>query len=130
MVPSVPKEEADPSDPSTHTFIVDGGPHVFVIQYTDFNPSGKDPQVILDAARDGAKSKGTLVQETKITLDGNPGRELMLDTKDKYGNPMKMKLRIYLVNTRLYVVSITSDASVSTSSGYEDSMQSFKLLKT
>jgi len=58
------------------------------------------PDQILSDARDGAlkSSKGTLVSEKKITLDGFPGRELQISTP----NGMTSFVRVYLVKSRLY----------------------------
>ncbi len=81
---------------------LDGGNVAYLAGYNDFKKEqieGRNPQDMLDGARDGAVANvnGKLVKETKITLDGNPGRELKVEAP----GDMLVFARVYLVKNRL-----------------------------
>jgi hypothetical protein len=61
------------------------------------------PEVVLKGSRDGilAKAEGKRVSERSLSLQGKPGRELVIAHPD--GN--KSWLRMYLVGRRLYQVT-------------------------
>lgn len=84
----------------------------YMCGFNDYPPGvlDPDPESVLDGARNGAVQNvgGRLKQEKKITVDGHPGRELVIETPGgmvTYG-------RAYLVNGRLIqaLVVMKSDA--------------------
>lgn len=81
---------------------MDGGNVAYMSSYSDLplQRTTAGPDKILSDARDGALSsaQGTLDSEKKITIDGYPGRELIILTP----NGMKSYVRVYLVKSRLY----------------------------
>jgi hypothetical protein len=116
-----------------YMFAGDGGNISYIIAYSDYPPAvaNADVQSVLDGARNGAvsNSNGTLTGETKITLDGYPGREFTMDTKDSTGRDITAKARIYLVGVRLYQVlsmAVKGDALISNMDPF---LNSFALLK-
>ena len=134
MVPRLPVEQiqasenaADKSD--SHLFSIVETSCYFGVSYHDYSTNAADPQALLDAIRDGQlRAMGkTLVQETRITLDGNPGRELITNWKDEKGDKSE-KAHLYIVKNRLYMVTIMWNPRSSDGSEFEDSLQSFKLL--
>jgi len=88
-----------------------------------------DPEKILDGSRDGAvrNANGKLVLENKISLDGNPGRELVIDAKGKGGQDATMKARVFLVKNRLYQVMVVAPKGQVSGAEIDDFLKSFKL---
>ncbi len=66
-----------------------------------------NPQSVLDGARDGATEslKGKLVGETRLTIDGYPGREFTI-VKEKGDEKMFFHARIFLIDRRLYQLQV------------------------
>jgi TonB family protein len=75
----------------------------YLITYSDFPRMPEDPQTALKHARDGAveNAKGKLLHEKKISLDGHPGLELIIETPSTI-----IKSAFYAVKQRLYQVVI------------------------
>jgi hypothetical protein len=78
----------------------------FVIEYFE-NMTASDPEKYLDATRDGIAGaiEGTLEKETKITLAGHPGRELLFFIPAKSGVGAASRVRIYYGGEKLYSMS-------------------------
>jgi len=67
-----------------------------------------DKQKMLDDGRDGVAGKGRkLVSEKQIEMSGFPGRALVVTSKEK-GQDIRMDVRMYLVNRRLYQMLVVS----------------------
>ncbi len=116
-----------------HTFFGQQGATGYMVGYVDYPQEvvqQGDPAKILDGSRDGAVSNvnGKLVIETKVTLDGHPGRELVIDAKARNGEDGTVRARVFLVNNRLYQVMIVAPKGRVSSSAMNDFLQSFKLL--
>jgi hypothetical protein len=76
---------------------------VFIVAYADYNIS--DAKAELDANRDSFLKgmKATLISESDIKLEGNPGREIKA-TREQ----LSIRSRIYLVGKRYYqAIAIT-----------------------
>lgn len=107
--PTINKEDPTTSAAAgaSHVFLWTGSDFAYYISYTDFKPEelkAADISKVLDGARDGgvANSKGKLVNEKKIELDGYPGREILIDLP---GEPKtNARARFYLASNRLYAV--------------------------
>lgn len=67
----------------------------------------------LDKARDGFVNaiKGTLISENNITLAGQPGLELRVEGTGSDGALYVLRVRIYNMGTRIYVVQFISAKS-------------------
>ena len=80
--------------------------YAFVIEYFD-NITISNPEKYLDEARDGIVGAihGTLVRESKISLESNPGRELELSLTTDNGSTVLGRTRIYAVGTSFYSMS-------------------------
>jgi hypothetical protein len=105
----------------------------YFVSYTDYEPEivrKADPEKMLDGSRDGAVSNvnGKLVSETRITLAGHPGRELVIDAKPKETPPGTIKERIFMVQNRLYQVVVVAPRRKDIASEADAFLQSFKLL--
>jgi hypothetical protein len=106
LFPGTPKERADPAGESSvisHEFVFDLGGMTYVVGYDDFalnTFAGKDPQQILDKARNnlvlGQPVK--ILVDKHIALDKHPGREVVFIDDVGY----TQLYRIYLVHDRLY----------------------------
>lgn len=129
MVPAIP-EESVPRE-GVHDFTVNQGSAIFSITYNDY-PADKiqatDPQVLLDAMRDAVVGGGKLDKETGISMDGYPGREIIVSDKPYKDVTASVKLHIYLVKNRLYQVQFTWKTGDATGNEMDESMQSFKVL--
>ncbi len=110
LLPHEPKLEvvSDPADAKlTHnrfSEFEDG--YAFIIEYFD-NVSITDPEKYLDSASRGIVDaiKGTLVRESKTTLEGYPGRELELSLTSSNGTAVSGRTRIYAVGSSFYSMS-------------------------
>ena len=105
----------------------------YFVSYCDYPPETMahgDLEKMLDGSRDGALSnvKGELVSETKITLEGNPGRELVMETADESGRRATIKGRLFMVKNRLYQVMVVAPRSQAADKEVDQFIQSFKLL--
>ncbi len=101
----------------------------YIIIYSDYPeiitraPADK----VLDGGRDGAvaNSKGRLISEQYITLDGgHAGRELTIEVPEKG----TLKVRAYLVGRRLYQIMVASPKDLADSEENIAFLRSFKLL--
>ncbi len=105
----------------------------YFVSYCDYPPDimeKSDPERMLDGSRDGALSnaKGKLIDETKIALEGHPGRELAMETKDESGRRAVIKGRMFMVKNRLYQVMVVAPRSRADEKELDQFIQSFKLL--
>lgn len=102
----------------------------YVVMYSDY-PAQVDKmnkQKMLDDGRNAAVKKRKLVSEKQIKIDGYPGRELVVNSKEGNTN-LRFDMRMSMVNRRLYqmiVVSPDGKRPAMTS----DFFDSFKITKT
>jgi len=76
----------------------------YMVMYNDYPEivTKASPEALLDGGRNGAlaNTKGKLIGEQSISLDGFPGREIVIDVPGKG----LMKVRAFLVRQRLFQV--------------------------
>jgi hypothetical protein len=76
----------------------------YMIMYSDYPEivTRANPESLLDGGRNGAlaNTKGKLIGEQSMSLDGFPGREIVIEVPGKG----IMKLRAFLVRQRLFQV--------------------------
>jgi hypothetical protein len=109
-VSSTPKEETQSlkigfATIPLKTFSGDlGGDGIYAVAYADF-PRGAAAQAgadkVLDGCITGVASRGTLLSSKKISLGFYPGREADVEI---LGGKATLRVRVYLVNDRLYQV--------------------------
>ena len=131
LLPGQPKEEAQTKattggEVQTHRLNLDLGHVAYAIAYTDLpadRVAAVTPNVILDGIRDDNAKKGVLRSNKTITLDGNPGRELVTeDAKD-----VITRMRVYMVKNRLYQIVVTSEKKTDSPDDVKKMLDSFKL---
>ena len=86
--------------------------------------SAKERDALLDGTRDGLlklKSR-KVVQDRKISHDGNPGRELVIEEQDT----RRFTMRLFLVKTVLYQYGVTTAMSDRNPPGQQTFFDSFK----
>ncbi len=115
LLPGEPKEETSSIETDTgtiqiHLFGVPIGDTDYIVAYTDYPAeliNTKGAQGILDSARDGAveNTKGKLLSDETIDLNGNPGKLLVVESPDGKGIA---QAKIFLVGTRLYQVFVAA----------------------
>jgi hypothetical protein len=137
LMPGSPKESqqtypTDAGDVVATLFILEleGGSVAYLLGYNDYKAelvASSDPQVMLDGARDGAVSNvsGKLISEKKITLDGNPGRELKIEAPQDN----VVFARVYMVKQRLYQALVVMPKSKLRDGEVKKFLGSFKLLR-
>ena len=78
----------------------------FVVEYFDNIPA-TDADKYLDGTRDGIVQalNGTVVSESKLSLDGHPGRELTMSLSGQNGTAVMSRTRFYLVGTSMFSLS-------------------------
>jgi hypothetical protein len=102
----------------------------YVVSYSDLPADEVKPgreTKRLNFARDGAvaNARGKLRSEKKITLDGHPGRELVIETR----TDVVIRMRVYAVKQRLYQVVAMGPGAFHQSKDAALFLDSFRLLK-
>jgi hypothetical protein len=115
-MPGAPKEETntiktDSGEITIHLFGIPIGDTDYIVAYSDYPTDlvvSKGPTGILDSARDGAISntKGTLITDESIELNGFPGKLLIVGSPDGKGIA---QAKIFLVGNRLYQVFVAAE---------------------
>jgi len=104
----------------------------YVVSHSAFPESalkGGTDDKRLDNARDGAvaSAKGRMKSEKKLTLDGFPGREVVIETDAK--GMKAVRTRIYAVNKRLFQTLVVGPKSFVQGKDATMFLDSFKLVK-
>jgi hypothetical protein len=115
-----------------HTFTATHDRTVYVVAYSDYPAeiiSQSDPQQVLNGSRDGAVQNvgGTLVSETAIDLEGNPGKALVINTTSDAGNMATVNAHLYLVENRLYQILVVVPQGAEKSAEVDTFLNSFSL---
>jgi hypothetical protein len=118
---------------ATHQFNAELENRTDIVSYTDYPVdfiNQNDPEKILDGASIGAVAvlNGSFVSASKITLEGNPGREIMAVVKTPNGQSLAVKAHLYLVKNRLYMVLTAAKNGQVSSTEIDAFLSSFKLL--
>jgi hypothetical protein len=98
-------------------------------EYPDAIFTAAEPEDLLDAAQEGALSdiEGEVTSQRKITIDGNPGREIVGTSASKNTG---FTARVFLARPRMYMLVYTQyDKSKSISEDGKKFLDSFKLTK-
>lgn len=116
-----------------HSFLGERGNESVSVGYTDYPAElvrVSDPERILDGSRDGAVENvnGELVSETRISLDGYPGRELTISIIAENKQEIVLRGRVFLVENRLYQIMAVVPKGKENGKHIEDFLQSFTLL--
>jgi hypothetical protein len=136
MAPAPLTEEVRSSDLpqvgkiSIHIFTATKGNKAYVVSYVDFPEQLQvDPEQRLDASSQGAAANlnGKLVVQSKISLGGNPGREIVVDA-NRNGRDATLKARIYVVHNRLYQVMVVAPKGEVSNDEIMKYLESFKLI--
>lgn len=137
--PASLKEEVQSADVpqvgtvTNHIFSGTQGNINYAVSYVDFPEEfvqRADPAKLLDGSRDGAVNgvNGKLVLESNISLNANPGREIVIAAKAGDGKDATIKTRIYLVKNRLYQVMIVAPKGEVSNDEMMRYLESFKLI--
>lgn len=115
-----------------NTWTVDRGTVAYMVAYTDYPKNkiaGQSPATLLAQARDGAVSnvKGTISDESDITLSGHPGKKFLVNFTAK-GRKGVVHARIYFVGNRLYQTIVVRVSGRGSAADAEKCLDSFKLL--
>lgn len=100
---------------------------LFFMDYPKDAVSSRKPDELLADARDAAVNnvKGKLASETKVTMNGFPGRELKIDAP----GDMTLHARMYVVKDRLYQAIVVLPKSRDSSGDGKKFLDSFKFQK-
>jgi len=71
---------------------------------------------------------GRLVSETRITFDGNPGVELVIDAPAVVENERVVKVRVFPVNNNLYQLMVQASYGELDTRAVRDFFNSFKMM--
>ncbi len=114
-----------------HNFVLDQGIEgaymVFYSDYPENTVENIDVNEFMDYGRKGAiAGEGKkLILEENISLNGNPGRKLIIEIA---GGTGMQKINIFLVGNRLYQVNWTGSKEKASSKDVDGFLNSFKLL--
>ena len=134
-MPGTPTYTSQPAQLPTKPFSVDqwhletatAGYIVAVTAFPGEPPTAKERDALLDGTRDGLlqmKSR-KVVQDKKISLDGNPGHELVIEEQ----NTRRFTMRLFLVKTVLYQYGVTSPLNEGNPAGQQRFFDSFRFDK-
>ena len=136
LMPGTPAEQTQAQDTDlgpidVHMYTFEGGDVAYLIGYNVFPAAVIDastPAAILDGARDGQVEtvKGTLVNESEITLGTYPGRDLEIQVEGSDG-ASSLRTRLFMVGDRLYQLVVAGPKGQSTSPDTIKFLDSFKL---
>jgi hypothetical protein len=115
-----------------HVFTGYVGATEYMVSYGDYaSTKRKNDAAVLDRVRDGAIGalNGTLLSETKITIEGHPAREVTFNAVAPAGTQMTSKMRLFLVGNRLYQAWVSAPRGDLRPSSTDKFLQSLKLLK-
>jgi hypothetical protein len=134
LLPGIPKEEvqvvnSEAGDITVHLFNVPLGSFAYVVAYSDYPAdlvANMGAEKLLDGARDGAVSntRGKLLDESPVEIDGFPGRFLKVLSPDGTG---LAQARMFLVGNRLYQIFVASPKSDQDSEDIQKYLDSFTL---
>jgi hypothetical protein len=138
MTPVALQEETQPLETEAgkimlHLFAAQEGFTGYFVSYCDYPPDfikKKEPEKMLEDARDGAVSndQGKLVSDTKISLAGHPGREVVIDARGPHGPKGLIRGRLFMVGNRLYQIMVVAPQGRGDDQATKGFLQSFKLL--
>jgi hypothetical protein len=117
-----------------HIFSGQLGDSGYFVSYWDYSPEPIHPdrlEKMLDASRDGsvANVSGRLIREGKLTLMGNPGRELVIETGSQTGpETRRLQGRVFIVGNRMYQIMVVAPKDQKSRPETEAFLQSLKLL--
>ena len=115
-----------------HTFLTTIGKITFMVAYYDYPADvvKNDPLKVLDLAESGAVTNvnGILLKSAKITLDSNPGYEMLIESADQNNQKMTTKVHMYLVGNRLYQILALANTGDADFNVIDPFLQSFKVL--
>jgi hypothetical protein len=97
----------------------------YMVMYNDIpsGPPAGDPQIVLMRIRDAIAKGKTLVSDSEISLNGTPGRAIVVRGSDGMLN----QLHAFLAGGRLYQLIVTAGSGY-TADQADAFMNSFKLL--
>jgi hypothetical protein len=103
----------------------------FMVSFGDYPKDPTDAaqkETVLDGVRSGVVKglEGTLLSETKITIDGHPGRAFKAK-RIVEGSEMVFNWKIYLVGRRLYQMAVATTTPNAESPDVGRFLASFKL---
>jgi hypothetical protein len=116
-----------------HIFMGQEGRTGYFVSYNDHPQElvqQAGPEKMLDGARDGAVGNinGNLASEIRISLEGHPGRELVIDGTGEDGRGLTIRGRLFMAKNRLYQVMAVTPRAQANTKEIDDFLQSFKLL--
>ncbi len=105
----------------------------FMVNYMDLTQDVVDAagaKTILEGSRDQLVGSAgiTVLSEAEISLDGNPGQEVVFQTSIAENPQLLVRARIYLVGTRLYQVIAAVPKAYGENEITANFLDSFKLL--
>jgi hypothetical protein len=104
-------------------------PAYFYVYYGQVPVEQSDPDDFLEKMRSVARflKKGKL-EAKKISLEGYPGRQTLMNYKDGSANQVEIS-RIYLVNNRFYQIAVVTPTNRASADYVNKFLDSFKLAK-
>lgn len=132
-MPGAPKQnkldtESDFGKGVLYMNVVVAGKTMYAANYSDFPAEVKKATLkqVYDSSRDGAVTNmdGKLVSEKDVKLGEHPGREIRIDVAE---GKRLFRVRVYLVDQRLYQVVVFGTPEAATSKEADKFLDSFKL---
>ncbi len=117
-----------------HIFSGQLGDTGYFVSYWDYPPGLIQPdklEKMLEASRDGsvAKVSGRLIRDNKLTLMGNPGLEMVIETGSQTGpEARRLQGRLFIVGDRMYQIMVVAPKDEKSRPETEAFLQSLKLL--
>jgi len=109
-----------------HGYEYGNGDGALMVLYNDYPPAllAGGAKLLLDGAVKGVSTKGKLMSDKAITVEGNPGREIRIDVAS-----VPLTMRVFLVKNRMYQLMVTGKPEVVSAQDTQKFFDSFKLSK-
>jgi Protein kinase domain len=136
LLPGEPKKDVKASQTErgpieTCTFTIESGQHTYAAGWFDFPgivPQGPQIKNALEGGQQGLlKNLGdvTILKDEEIALDGHPGKEVVIENKDKR---YTLTVRLYLVRQRTYTLLASAPLGQADAADVKRFFASFRLV--
>lgn len=115
-----------------YTYTAETEQSAYVVAFSDYPQpmvEQSEPEMLLNSSRDGAINNlgGTLVSEEAISIEGYPGRSLVISADTANNEATIINSRLYLVNNRLYQILVVSPENQEGKKVVQTFLESFEL---
>jgi len=132
LAESIQTTDTESGKMEQHVFTANVGKTTYLVAYADYPPDAVkgDPQNVINLAITNAVTNvtGQLISSKDITVDGNAGKEIFLESFAQDGTAVHSKVRFFMAGNRLYQVMGLATRGEADFTAIDGFLNSFKLL--